>query len=340
MPNRQGEAGKCAIWGTDAEHLATGSGDAAGRDSPRAGGRYIISGTATMMMGDFTDEQKVALTDLVVEVNQFGGTANLDSNSIRYARNARPMGINARANNLLVFLARSQNKVSDSFRVNWQKREYMHPALSSFEPYALAYSSSQDYKELAYIVEYLVERGFISSKSLASGSFNYKITPRGHEYVETLLGPNPGSTTAFVAMWFDKSMNEAYVEGIKPGIEDAGYDAVRILDVQHNDKIDDRILAEIRKSKFLVVDASCGSFVENEEEKFVTRGAVYFEAGFALGLNIPVIWTCKSSALQSLCFDTRQYNHIVWETPEGLREDLRNRIEAILGVGPNKQQRT
>ena len=52
-----------------------------------------------------------------------------------------------------------------------------------------------------------------------------------------------------------------------------------------------------------------------------------FEAGLAMGLGIPVIFTCRHDMLDKLHFDTRQYNHIVWTGPEDLNERLRLRIE-------------
>ncbi len=64
------------------------------------------------------------------------------------------------------------------------------------------------------------------------------------------------------------------------------------------------------------------------------RGGVYFEAGFALGLGIPVIWTCHKDRISDLHFDTRQYNHIDWKDVIDLRERLYNRIMAI---APRKQ---
>ena len=87
---------------------------------------------------------------------------------------------------------------------------------------------------------------------------------------------------------------------------------------EHNEKICDAIIAEIRKSKFVVTD-----FTGH-------RGGVYFEAGYALGLGLPVIWTCSKDDLDGSNFDTRQYNHIVWESDEELFEKLRRRIEATI----------
>ena len=60
-------------------------------------------------------------------------------------------------------------------------------------------------------------------------------------------------------------------------------------------------------------------------------GASNFEAGFAAGLNLPIIWSVRSDCLDALHFDTRQYPHIVWSTPQELRAQLQDRIEALLG---------
>ena len=50
-------------------------------------------------------------------------------------------------------------------------------------------------------------------------------------------------------MWFGKGMDEVFDKGIKPGIEDAGYDAMRIDRKEDTDKIDDEIIAEIKRSR-------------------------------------------------------------------------------------------
>lgn len=70
------------------------------------------------------------------------------------------------------------------------------------------------------------------------------------------------------------------------------------------------------------------------------RGGVYYEAGFAHGLGIEVIFTCKENALENVHFDTRQHNHIVWKKPEELRQGLAKRISARIGDGPHKENST
>ena len=66
------------------------------------------------------------------------------------------------------------------------------------------------------------------------------------------------------------------------------------------------------------------------------RGGVYFEAGFAFGLNIPVIYLCREKEIDKIHFDTRQYHHITWSDAEELRRDLKNRILALIGEGPGR----
>src|SRR6266699_3836254 len=98
--------------------------------------------------------------------------------------------------------------------------------------------------------------------------------------------------------------------------------ALRVDQKEHINKIDDEIIAEIRRSRFVVAD-----FTSREGEP---RGGVYFEAGFAYGIAIPVIWMCRSNLIGSVQFDTRQFNHITWDDPANLYMKLRNRIGAVI----------
>jgi nucleoside 2-deoxyribosyltransferase len=114
--------------------------------------------------------------------------------------------------------------------------------------------------------------------------------------------------------------------GLQKAIVDAGYLPMRIDSKEHVNKICDEIIAEIRRSKLLVADFTG------------QRGGVYFEAGFAMGLALPVIWTCRKDDMPNIHFDTRQYNCIDWETPDELANRLLKRIEAVIGRGPLKSR--
>ena len=48
-----------------------------------------------------------------------------------------------------------------------------------------------------------------------------------------------------------------------------------------------------------------------------------------------MIFTCHANMIEELHFDTRQYAHIVWNNAEQLRDQLKKRILARIGAGPN-----
>jgi nucleoside 2-deoxyribosyltransferase len=169
-----------------------------------------------------------------------------------------------------------------------------------------------------FIAVTLQEAGLIKFDPISSEII---LTARGLERIDELERNIAGkdSRQAFVAMWFDSSLDKAWEDGFEKSCDAAGgYKALRMNLKEHNQKICDAIIAEIRKSRFLVAD-----FTGH-------RGGVYFEAGYALGLGIPVIWTCREDHLEKTHFDTRQYNHVVWKDEKDLFVKLKRRIEATI----------
>lgn len=183
--------------------------------------------------------------------------------------------------------------------------------------YAIAYAKGPE--EFEYFLEKAEELGYLETTDTMAP--DYRLALDGWKRVAELRRNQSDSRQAFVAMWFHKDMEQVFEQGFKPALEATGYRAFRVDMSEHNDKIDDRIIAEIRRSGLLVADFTG------------QRGGVYFEAGFAMGLGIPVIWACREDHIGGLHFDTRQYNHIAWVTPEDLMEKLKYRIEATL---PNR----
>ena len=152
----------------------------------------------------------------------------------------------------------------------------------------------------------------------------YRVGPKGLLYLEGRR--ESVSAIGFCAMWFDAAVLPLWIKVIEPAVRAAGYEPLRIDSKQHNGKIDDEIMASIRASRFVVSD-----FTGN-------RGGVYYEAGFAHGLGLPVIFMCREGA--ELHFDIRQYNCIFWklENLEDAQQRLKNRILATLGQGPKLVQ--
>ncbi len=196
------------------------------------------------------------------------------------------------------------------------------------EDAAVAFAETRG--EAQYNIKTLVDRnlvqGVFGSGGLAS---ELTLTLDGWARFEKLTrGASAPENPVFVAMWFGDTdqkarMDEAFHKAIQPAIEQAGYLATRVDLVEHNDWIMDKVLGDIRLAPFVVAD-----FTGH-------RNGVYFEAGFARGLGIPVIHTCKAEHLDNAHFDTVQLNHVLWRTPEELRKKLYHRIIGSIGQGPH-----
>lgn len=182
--------------------------------------------------------------------------------------------------------------------------------------YPLAFARDQD--EFIHFFQTLSEQQLLAEppgRDLARRT-SFRITPKGWQRLRELAKTGQDPNRAFVAMSFAPELVPVWEDGIKPALEALGYTPVRIDKTHADDKIDERIVAEIRRSGLLVAD-----FTGH-------RSGVYFEAGLAMGLGIPVVWTCQQTDHKGTHFDTRQYQHLLWETPKDLREQLLNHIAA------------
>jgi len=104
---------------------------------------------------------------------------------------------------------------------------------------------------MRYLLGHLVGTGYLREV----GGDNYLVEVKGWEQIETnkTIG-FPGK--CFVAMSFHDSLKEAYENGIYLAVKDCKMDPVRIDLVHHNEKICDKIIAEIRTCQFLVADCT------------------------------------------------------------------------------------
>jgi len=296
---------------------------------------------ASLNSRDETD--RVRLTSWLVEQRRLGiSCPNILSTTLDEATKRRAPSVHERADSVLSFIVNSTPRIGEPFA--FSKRSLNETANSwQQSPILLgllAQSDSAIASELEYLLDHLARQGFIHQLTYLPGSqsqgphrghedyFEYLVTPQGHTRIAELAQRTSVSLQAFVAMWFDESMDAAYEEGFAPAIRDAGFEPLRIDGKQHNNKIDDEIIAEIRRSRFVVADFTQGTSG--------ARGGVYYEAGFAHGHNIPVIFTCSADAIDKVHFDTRQYNHIAWKDHGDLRVRLANRISATIGDGPMK----
>ena len=313
----------CPIWGGDYE--AEGwryprDGMYLVEDSPRAGGAYELTDDAEGWLSELGEVGKARLTTWIIDQHRQGvEKPRVTTEVVEHARSRRPLPVHKQAEGMLHFVADRSKSVGSPVDMQAQTGNYhtIHAAC--------AWSESINYDDVHYFLNDLTLKGLLQRSP--SGA-RYTVTVDGYSRIAD-QATNTDSSQAFVAMWFGDEMDDAYEQGIRERYRNSRIYTDEDRPVNQNvNKIDDEIIAEIRRSRFLVAD-----FTHGEDG---ARGGVYYEAGFAYGLGLDVIYSCRKDMVDQLHFDTRQYYHIVWEAPEELRDGLAHRIEALIGAGPNK----
>lgn len=333
---------QCPIWETQCEEIAHTEDSATVTNSPRAGGNYQLYNDAAAELGNLSYDEKARLTTALVRERLLGNpypTVNL--NTVKMAKTSTRSRMEERLTNLLRCMVESMTRAGLPVEIGLDESQW-EASVNAKESegwqntqFALACSESADFDELEYLADSLAERGLIEKGRrlrnyyASTGGFLYIVTASGYIEIERLRAERKADQ-CFVALWFNQETNALYDNAIKPAVKAAGYKPIRI-DRQTNflGKIDDQIIAEIRRSRFLIAD-----FTHDERG---ARGSVYYEAGFAHGLDIPVIFTCRADQICKLAFDTNHFLHLDWpaDAPEELIEPLKNRILSNIGEGPH-----
>lgn len=179
----------------------------------------------------------------------------------------------------------------------------------------------KNYPEMVFYLFTLYNQGLIEGQDASSldgdDLIGIRLTFNGLAKVIEINETGNKSDRCFVAMSFSDDLKENR-ESIKSAILNSGFKQILIDEIHYDADvtINDALIAEIRKSKFLVAD-----FTQHKH-------GVYFEAGFALGLQRPVIYLCKSDDFSNTHFDTNHYPHILYSNLNELEEKLRTKIEA------------
>jgi hypothetical protein len=177
---------------------------------------------------------------------------------------------------------------------------------------------ARDEQEALLLTNILLDDGCFRPSALG-----FALSVKGHLIAEALGASKSSAAQGFVAMWFDPSLQDAWTNGFDPGIRAAGFQPFRIDNKDYVGGITDEIMAEIRRSRFVVADYT-GQV-----------NGVYFEAGFAFGLGLTVIPTCRADEVPKLHFDIKHLNTLLWKSPAELAESLNRRIRAVVGAGPD-----
>ena len=268
------EATNCAIWpGFMATEMPV-TGDACVRrlTSERVDGSYAITEDAEKVSSGINDGTRARLTTWLVDQRLQGSLWPLvTTDVIRHVSVRRPLLVDERAERLLRYLGTQSDTLGE--RLILRRTPIM------------AWTESTNLNELFHLENYLSENGLIEGRTMSGAdTLTAVVTFDGHRQISDWIDAATTSQ-AFIAMWFNESMEAACADGIEPAIRDAGYNPFRIDRKEYINKIEDEIIAEIRRSRFLVADFTQGGDG--------ARGSVYYEAGFAHGLGLPVIFSCR-----------------------------------------------
>ncbi len=306
--------GPCVICKASDAGIYESQGDYEHVDCPQCGVFKISRSALAEFMGYFERQNiynLMLIRGWIHDQNNIGTGPFIRTSDLKRIM-ARPLPtISERADKILLEALADNPKIDAKF-------DFLKPGF-------MGASYSTALNEVVYLAKHLHEIDMIDYKPSIS-NLTFILKPLGHSRCEELRrGSNDNSTKAFVAMWFNEEMDLPYQQGIQIGIEKAGYEPVRVDGIQHVNKICDEIIAAINSAKFVVADFTGD------------RGGVYYEAGYAMGRGLPVIWTCRGDHLDGIHFDIRQYNCIVWDKdkPEELATALNNRIRAICNPGPH-----
>lgn len=285
--------------------------------SARAGGAFSFSDSLEVCLSNYikTETDKIILSRWIFDQNQLGKNPQIFSGNIESILQVGDISASDKLNRLLELHDILSERPSIGL---WASGFVIDNAneISALRQAGANLGTTIDYH---WLRDAAVKEGLLEVHKY--GRCNYtRLTPEGISRI-THNERSSKSHQAFVAMWFDGQMDSAYENAILEAVNATGHSAYRVdKDNSHSDQITNKILAEIKQSKFLIADFTHGPDG--------ARGGVYFEAGYALGLGIPVLWLIRKDDVSKMHFDTNHYPHIVWETEKQLKEQLEAAILA------------
>lgn len=197
--------------------------------------------------------------------------------------------------------------------VNSQKTDGYTVRLLTTSPEKYFFKSAD---ELRFYLNSLKEDGYLEGGHAKTHS-DFRVTFKGLKYAIQIQESGQNSKNCFIAMSFDDVVQDIR-DAIKSASRKTGFNPI-LVDEQHPESdqtVNDKIVAEIKKCKFLIAD-----FTQQ-------RAGVYFEAGYAAGRGLSVIYSCREEDFKKSHFDTNHFGHIIYKTPEELKEKLIDKIEA------------
>jgi hypothetical protein len=192
---------------------------------------------------------------------------------------------------------------------------------------------------VAFVVNELLRSRLLMLQPLQSGTAADHLDPRltnfgltlsfsGWERFHDLTRRTTESRRAFMAMEFgDQDLDAFFLNVLKPAVAATGFELRRLDEGAPAGLIDDRLRVEIRASRFLIAELT-----------HQNRGA-YWEAGFAEGIDKPVIYICRKDVFDDKSkgphFDTNHHLTVVW-VPGSLDDAAKRLKDTIRATLPSE----
>lgn len=189
-----------------------------------------------------TPDQMVRLSGWVREQNAAGITCvRIRPETAARVMQGRIPGLRERSSRVLALLAKRHPRTGDALSRNDLVGD----------PEIQGVSYSRDQREVLTLLDLLEDDCLLRPLPVGTAT---TLSVRGLLAAEELGASGSSSPQGFVAMWFDDSLRDAWLNGFDPGIRAAGFHPFRIDAKDYVGGITDEIMTEIRRSRFVVAD--------------------------------------------------------------------------------------
>jgi hypothetical protein len=164
-------------------------------------------------------------------------------------------------------------------------------------------STEGDNQTLSWLLNQIAVQSLFEQVGAWEAELGLRLTLYGSQKYEQLKKVSSESRTAFMALKFGDPVLDNVVETcFKPAVLRTGFELRKLSDKQPAGLIDNQIRAAILSGRFVIADLS-----------HANDGA-YWEAGYAEGLGLPVLYTCEESVwnAKKTHFDTNHMVTIIW----------------------------
>lgn len=275
-------------------------------------GSYSATHEFLLFHEDRNFESKMhLLSGLVREINEDGGSPNILYKNLNElladSRIPKDDDTEAKAGKIINYLRRKSKHYGNAIGVHLHRDRSIAYAVNAEEFDALI--------------------GFLQDTGLITGDFMRGTTGRvvdaEAEFVLTAKGwkesrndeSRQQSEQAFIAIRFENDA-DPFIEAIEEAITEAGYKPMCIKEKHYPERVMDKALGEIRKSRFVVVDLT------------KNRCAVSFEAGFAYALGIETIPIFQKGEEKVEDFYVKHFKYLEYVDPADLKQRVLEAIKA------------